>query len=189
MIDSLKLNLDKALQPILHFFARMSAQSHLHSAVFRKGTRLVSADLSGAILSEAILTGADLSGAILSEAILTGADLSGTNLSQAILAGVNLSGKDLRMTNLHEADLSGTNLSQAVLCMADLGGADMRETDLHNADLYLTNLRGAKNLSMEQTKAANHWEQAHYDADFRQQLGLPPSNSNYENSSHTEPPF
>jgi len=25
-IDSLKLNLDKALQPILHFFARMSAQ-------------------------------------------------------------------------------------------------------------------------------------------------------------------
>ena len=174
LIDSLKLNLDKALQPILHFFARMSAQSHLHSAVFRKGTRLVSADLSGAILSEAILTGADL---------------SGTNLSQAILAGVNLSGKDLRMTNLHEADLSGTNLSQAVLCMADLGGADMRETDLHNADLYLTNLRGAKNLSMEQTKAANHWEQAHYDADFRQQLGLPPSNSNYENSSHTEPPF
>jgi len=27
LIDSLKLNLDKALQPILHFFARMSAQS------------------------------------------------------------------------------------------------------------------------------------------------------------------
>ena len=26
LIDSLKLNLDKALQPILHFFARMSAQ-------------------------------------------------------------------------------------------------------------------------------------------------------------------
>ena len=29
-IDSLKLNLDKALQPILHFFARMSAQPLVH---------------------------------------------------------------------------------------------------------------------------------------------------------------
>ena len=29
LIDSLKLNLDKALQPILHFFARMSAQPRI----------------------------------------------------------------------------------------------------------------------------------------------------------------
>ena len=50
------------------------------------------ADLSGANLRGANLSGADLSGANLRGANLSGADLSGANLRCAYLRGANLSG-------------------------------------------------------------------------------------------------
>ena len=50
------------------------------------------ADLSGADLSRANLSGADLSGANMSWANLSGADLSGANMSWANLSGADLSG-------------------------------------------------------------------------------------------------
>ena len=69
-------------------------------------------------LSGADLFGADLSGANLSRADLFGANLSGANLSRA-----NLSGADLSRADLSRADLSGANLSRANLSRADLSGA------------------------------------------------------------------
>ena len=62
------------------------------------------ADLRGANLY-----GADLSGADLRGANLYGADLSGADLSWANLYEANLSGADLRWANLSGANLSGAN--------------------------------------------------------------------------------
>jgi len=68
------------------------------------------ADLSGADLSRANLSGADLSGANLYRADLSGADLSGAYLYRANLSGANLSGAYLSRANLYRANLSGAEI-------------------------------------------------------------------------------
>jgi uncharacterized protein YjbI with pentapeptide repeats len=88
------------------------------------------ANLSGANLSRADLSGANLYGANLSRADLSGATLSGAtlsraNLSRANLYGANLSGADLSRANLYGANLSGADLSRADLSGANLSGADL----------------------------------------------------------------
>ena len=112
------------------------------------GANLSGADLSGANLSGANLSGADLSGANLSGANLSGADLSGANLSWANLSwadlsGADLSGANLSWANLSWADLSGADLSWANLSGADLRGANLRKANLSGADLSWANLSGA----------------------------------------------
>ena len=101
------------------------------------------ADLSGADLRWANLSGADLREADLYRANLSGADLSGADLRVADLKGANLSGADLRWANLRSADLSGADLYRANLSGADLRGADLRSADLSGADLRGVDLRGA----------------------------------------------
>ena len=80
----------------------------------------VRADLSGADLFGANLSGADLSGADLFGANLRDANLRGADLRRA-----NLSGADLRRANLRGADLRGADLRRANLSGADLSGADL----------------------------------------------------------------
>ena len=87
------------------------------------------------------LSGADLGGANLSGANLIRADLSGANLSGANLIRADLSGADLSGANLSEADLSEADLSGA-----DLSGANLSEADLSEADLSGADLSGAKGL-------------------------------------------
>ena len=91
------------------------------------------------------LTNTHLAGVTLYKADLHGANLSEANLSGASLHGVNLSGASLHRVNLSRALLIGVNLSEAILHGADLHGAD---------------LRGAKNLTEEQVREAENWEEA-----------------------------
>jgi len=93
------------------------------------------ADLSGADMSWAKLSGADLSGADLSGAKLSGADLSGADLSGAKLIEADLSGADMSWAKLSGADLSGADLSGAKLSGADLSGADLSGAKLSGAKL------------------------------------------------------
>jgi hypothetical protein len=96
---------------------------------------LSGADLSDVVLSNwtyggSNLSGANLSGADLSGAILSGANLSGANLSGADLSGAYLYGADLRGANLSGADLSSTILTDvdftaAILTDVDFSGADI----------------------------------------------------------------
>jgi len=67
---------------------------------------------------------------------LRGADLSGANLRGANLRGADLSGANLRGANLRGADLSGANLR----------GADMHRANLRGANLRGANLSGAQNI-------------------------------------------
>ena len=100
------------------------------------GADLSRADLSGANLRYADLGRANLSGADLSRADLSGANLRYADLGRANLSGADLSRADLSGANLRYADLGRANLSGADLSRADLSGADLRYADLSGADLY-----------------------------------------------------
>ena len=109
------------------------------------------ADLSGAELSRADLSGANLSGAELSRAYLSGANLSGADLSGADLSGAYLSG----------ADLSGANLSGAHLSGADLIDGGQRVDGYRivawlAADGRIMIRAGCRNFDMADARA--HWE-------------------------------
>ena len=111
------------------------------------------ADLTGADLREAELTGANLSGANLREAELTGANLRGADLTGADLCGANLSGANLRGVDLRSANLREAELTGANLCVANLSGADLRGANLTGADLRGANLSGANLREAELTGA------------------------------------
>ncbi len=94
------------------------------------------ADLSGAALS-----GADLSGTTMTNADLSGADLSTAIISDATLNNANLSGADLRRANLTRSSVNNANLSNAKLARADLRGSNLNGVDLTDADLAYADMR------------------------------------------------
>ena len=107
-------------------------------------TRLVDADLGGAILTDADLTGADLTGARLTGADLTLARLPGADLPGANLTGADLTWADLTTTDLSDADLTGADLTEARLTEAILAGANLDDADFSGAELAEADLTGAK---------------------------------------------
>ncbi|MFZ0323679.1 MAG: pentapeptide repeat-containing protein [Actinomycetes bacterium] len=96
------------------------------------------ADLSGAALS-----GADLSGTTMTNADLSGADLSAAIISDATLDNANFSGADLRRANLTRSSVTGANLSGANLARADLRGSNLNGVDLTDAGLAYADVRRA----------------------------------------------
>jgi TIR domain-containing protein/pentapeptide repeat protein len=104
------------------------------------------------VLSDSNLSKANLPGANLVVADLSGSDLSQANLSDADLFGANLSG-----ANLHKADLSGTNMLLANLTDADISHADVSHTVLGQAVLFNCDLRNSNfsNAHLRKTTIAN----------------------------------
>jgi hypothetical protein len=92
-----------------------------------------------------------------------GSDLSGITLQP----GSSLEGANLRSANLEGAVLAGVLFIDADLSAANLSGAD-----LNNANLKGANFTGAHHLTVAQVKAAREWQAAHYDPEFRDELGL-----------------
>jgi hypothetical protein len=135
-------------------------------------------------LSDANLSRAYLSRAYLKGVYLIDANLDSANLDSADLSSADLSSANLDSANLRSADLRGADLSSANLRSADLRGADLRGADLScfmeltekPKKPICTDLKGVKNLTFQQIKAAEHWEQACYDPELRKQLNLPPEN-------------
>lgn len=140
---------------------------------------LIRSNLVEAVLRKAIFEKANLEGAALYktdaretsffEAHLSGASFRESNLQLAKFQFAHLEGACLKGANLRNAHLMGTCLVEA-----DLTEADLKDANLHNANLCKTHLREAKNLTPEQVKSANNWEQALYSESFRKELGLPP---------------
>ena len=89
-----------------------------HNEWLRDNTKGACANLSGANLRDADLSGANLWDANLRDANLSGANLSGANLRDA-----NLSGANLRGANLRGADLLGANLLGAIGNMREMRSA------------------------------------------------------------------
>ena len=101
-----------------------------------------SADLSGADLRWALLTGALLRRADLSDADLRWADLGGGR--PANLSAADLSGADLRWADLSGARLTAVDLSGADLRWANLSDADFHYADLNDADLRWANMANVR---------------------------------------------
>jgi uncharacterized protein YjbI with pentapeptide repeats len=140
------------------------------SLVNLKMLNLRGANFSGANFSGANLRGADLFKADLFKANLERANLGGAKLMGADLTFANLEGSDLTFTKLMGADLAFANFEGADFEGAELMGADLREADFREHPYY----GQVKNLTPQQIKEADNWEQAYYDPDFRKELGLPP---------------
>ena len=97
------------------------------------GANLIGAILSGANLSCANLRGANLSGAILSDADLSGANLRGADLSDANLSCANLSG-----ANLSCANLRGANLRGAIMWSTIGNGRELKSIHCGTYDIAFT---------------------------------------------------
>lgn len=141
-------------------------------------------NLQEARLEEAILLRASFWNANLQSADLFRASLQGVCLTHAKLQNANLEKANLRGAGLVDANLQNTNLERANLQKADLEGANLQGAHLRRANLrgakfwyiYLsdTELAEAKEKSLANLKSAQGWEEAYYDPEIREWLGLPP---------------
>lgn len=111
------------------------------------------ADLSGANLIEANLTGAILGPAMMKRADLFSATLSKAKMPNAILTEANLSSAKLIETDLRQA-----NLREASFTGADLGSADLSEANLHGAHLSKIKAEGASFQSSDLSES--NWQGA-----------------------------
>lgn len=119
----------------------------LHKAQL-SGTDFSEANLRKITLSEATLSGANLNSADLSQANLSHANLVKATLTSARLGSANLSGSDLTEAELENAFLTGSNLQQATLASstlarATLDAANLSRADLSHSDLSLASLKSA----------------------------------------------
>lgn len=98
------------------------------------------------------------------------ASLRSADLRSAHFKCVDLESSDLQGANFQDADLEDANLSSANLCRANFKDANLKQTNFHTADLSEADFREAKNLVSKQVKAAQNWDKANYDENFRKQL-------------------
>lgn len=113
---------------------------------YAAGDSFTGADLTGADLSNLILTKADFRDAILEGVNFADSDLTGADFSNAVLAGANLTrvkcagakfcGTNIGRAILKDADFSGgLDMSDAVLAKSDLSGAQFNGANLNGVDL------------------------------------------------------
>ncbi|AUT02351.1 hypothetical protein CLI64_19235 [Nostoc sp. CENA543] len=144
-----------------------------------KGANLKQADLTGAILNSANLQGAnlkqaDLTGAILNSANLQGANLKRAKLIRASLVGTSLQNADLEAADLNEAQLSGSIPKhdpifdeEVFICThANLNGTNLKGTILKNA------IFEPEPIKKRQITSGNNWDKAVYDSKTANLLGV-----------------
>lgn len=137
-----------------------------------RGAKLGSAnlkkvDFSRANLSYAYLVEAELENSIFDKAVIKKADLTEAKLSNANLKDANLFDSILNGANLTSAKLGHTNLSYT-----SLDGVNFKDAYLVAANLLEAHLYKAENLDPNQIVKAINCEKAHYDPEFRKQIGL-----------------
>lgn len=126
-----------ALVVTLLTFATSAIAITAHRPIEVFGFRLY-ADLQGADLSDAVLSGINLTAANLRGAKLERADFSATSLHAA-----DLRNAVLRAANLSSAGIEGADFRKADLWTADLRGSDVRGSDFRGANLHYTRFGGA----------------------------------------------
>jgi uncharacterized protein YjbI with pentapeptide repeats len=179
--DQLRASLDVTYARTLSILRRLDEDAERKGSVVRF---LIDAGLIEGfkILKDANLRGANLSAVNLSFSNLTGVDFSESKLSYSVIKGATLFlakfvETDLIGATLEESRLQCANFNNACLRNANFQGANLLSANLEGADLQGANFESAKNLDVNQVKAALNWELAYYDLDFSQQLGLLPRNA------------
>lgn len=108
------------------------------------------ADLQGAMLDGAVLSGSNLTAANL-----RGAKLERADLSSSLLHGADLRGAVLRAASLASSGIGGADFRGADLWTADLRESDLRKSDFRGANLHYTRFGGA-NLSGSNLSDTTH---------------------------------
>ena len=135
------------------------------------------AQMSDAVLCNAILTNTYLQGADVRNAQLQGANMVGAFMQRANFAGAQLQGAEMNDAKLHgailrNAQLQGAVLYNARLHKAQLQGAQLQAASLDSAQLVAADLRGAQlqgaDLSTASLQGAELWETGFQGADIRE---------------------
>ncbi len=126
------------------------ANSDLRDAWLREAS-FRQANLTGALLTQAVLEGSNLSGAVLKEAELVGANLknanfSGANLVRAALDGANLEGANFKYAQMPKVTMKGGSGGGADFEEADLTDAEFERVDFSFMDSKSVNLQEASSL-------------------------------------------
>jgi uncharacterized protein YjbI with pentapeptide repeats len=118
----------------------------LVSTRYPAGTRMLLADLTGATLR-----GADLTGLSVAGGRLNGADASGAKLDNLSLAGAEATGFDAHDATSDSTELAaaGANIYDARLTGANFTGADLKGVSFKDSDLDGADFRGATWASVE----------------------------------------
>ncbi len=98
---------------------------------------------------KACLKGAELFGALMAEANLSGANFDGANIRRALLWHANLEGAIFdgvfcKRANMEDANLKNASFKGAHMKGANLTRADLRGANFSNADMEDVILAGAK---------------------------------------------
>jgi uncharacterized protein YjbI with pentapeptide repeats len=122
------------------------------------------ASLSGVTITNTVFTDVKLVSANLTNAVIVSANFSNADLSGANLTGANITGASFATASLKNADLSGAVLTSTVFTNSDLSGAKLNGVDASgasfaNAKLTNVDLTGAKlenvNFTNTNIKGAN----------------------------------
>jgi len=125
----------------LEFLAKQNVD--LHGIDLGKNKEQVGTYLSNVKIPNIHMRESNLSGAILTDANLSGSFLAGSNFERVNFSGADLSGSHMVKVSLISASMQGTNLSNAILRKADLRLVDFEGADLTGADLRYANTYGA----------------------------------------------
>lgn len=122
------------------------SRASMHGAILQEADGYRAANLTGAFMPSVNLTGAVLSNAVMAGVQFYGQDasLAGATMQNVSLSGANLSGVSLASAQLQGAVFDGAVLVGASLKGANLGPADgVRVTSLNHANLQSADLSGA----------------------------------------------
>lgn len=156
------------------------------------GAQIVSADFRechfySTDLRCACIRNTNFEKAKLQKADFRWAEIYLTNFTKANLTDAKFNQAKLVETVFNEVNLSGVVFNQADLVSATFHYADLSGATFDGAKLSIVlegkrvvkaDFRRAKNLDPKKVKKALGWEQALYDDDFRQKLGLPAPDAN-----------
>ncbi|MHC5827435.1 MAG: pentapeptide repeat-containing protein, partial [Nostoc sp.] len=117
--------------------------------------------------------------------------LQEANLYSANLQKANLIVARLQKAHLNKANLQEANLAGAIFQKANIKDAQLQDTQLCDeispGKVLCADFRGVKNLTVQQVKVAKNWKKAHYDPEFRKQLGLLPEKPEADTSDNSKP--
>jgi uncharacterized protein YjbI with pentapeptide repeats len=150
-----QVSFDEATGACLDADGRPGFNSGVGPCADLRGAQLGAADLSGVDLRGARLDGAHLAGAVLSRTNLRGASLDGADLTRATLTGASLEAASLK-----GARLTGAHLEFAVLKQAKLEGADLRSACLYRTTFADADLRAARFSRTAALLQGARWEGA-----------------------------
>lgn len=111
------------------------------------------ADLKGAVLDGANLSGLDFQKSCFDEARITGGSLKASNLNQSTFRKATLTDVDTTSAKLKKCDFTDADLRGVNFTIADCTGANFDRADLRGASISTSKLQGA-NLSTANLEGA-----------------------------------